>query len=229
MSARSLAVAVRLEPDVDPEGSVSLDDAGPMRRIASGDLSALGILYDRYHQDVRRFVSRVTRGDADVEDMYAIWNDIEPDPEVLAMMKELRAKGVDVGWNHKRGDGPLSIDAVAFRTPQGMLVCDFGGDGFDCGAFRSPKDLTLGAVADLLLDVGLGTLGLQLREVFLELGHPGVHVVVATLLELLALDLDLGLQRLLVAVPAVDVDRRTQSTPAAAAASSASSGIVCQK
>ncbi len=69
MSARSLAVAVRPEPDVDPEGSVSLDDAGPMRRIASGDLSALGILYDRYHQDVRRFVARATRSDPDVEDI----------------------------------------------------------------------------------------------------------------------------------------------------------------
>jgi hypothetical protein len=37
-----------------------------------------------------------------------------------------RAKGIDVGWNMKRGDGPLSIDAVAFRTPEGDGVLDIG-------------------------------------------------------------------------------------------------------
>ncbi|MPN55660.1 hypothetical protein SDC9_203344 [bioreactor metagenome] len=55
-------------------------------------------------------------------------------------------------------------------------------------------DLALAALADALLDVSLGALGLELGEVLLDLGQAGVHVVVTTGLELLALDLDLGLQ-----------------------------------
>jgi RNA polymerase sigma-70 factor (ECF subfamily) len=45
------------------------DDPELMRRIAAGHLTALGILYDRYHQDVRRFVSAATRSSNDVEDI----------------------------------------------------------------------------------------------------------------------------------------------------------------
>ena len=37
-----------------------------------------------------------------------------------------RDQGIDVGWNKKRGDGPLSIDAVSFRTPEGDGVIDIG-------------------------------------------------------------------------------------------------------
>src|SRR5690606_3556521 len=40
--------------------------------------------------------------------------------------------------------------------------------------------LLLGTLADLALDVGLGALGLELREVLLELGHAGLDVGVAT-------------------------------------------------
>lgn len=61
-----------------------------------------------FDAELRAFVAE--KGiDAQVEDMYAIWNDIEFDPEVLAMMAELRAKGVDVylATNQQPERGPV--------------------------------------------------------------------------------------------------------------------------
>ena len=67
-------------------------------------------------------------------------------------------------------------------------------------------ELALGAFLGLALDVGLCALGLECGEVLLELAHPGLDVGVATLLELLALDVDLGLERGEVLVAGVLVD-----------------------
>ena len=67
--------------------------------------------------------------------------------------------------------------------------------------------LALGAVADLALDVGLGALGLERGEVAPRASWRGLDVGVAALLELLALDADLGLERGQVAVAGVLVDR----------------------
>lgn len=44
-------------------------DAELMQRLAAGDLAALGTLYDRYHEDVRRFVLRATGHPADSADI----------------------------------------------------------------------------------------------------------------------------------------------------------------
>jgi RNA polymerase sigma-70 factor (ECF subfamily) len=44
-------------------------DAELMRRIGEGDLSPLGVLYDRYQQGVRQFVARATSSKADAEDI----------------------------------------------------------------------------------------------------------------------------------------------------------------
>jgi len=44
-------------------------DAALMRRIAAGNLAALGILYDRYFDDVREFISRATARAADTDDL----------------------------------------------------------------------------------------------------------------------------------------------------------------
>src|SRR5580765_1209251 len=76
------------------------------------------------------------------------------------------------------------------------------------GALADLVHLALGAVADLALGVGLGALGLEGRDVGLELLGAGVDVGVATVLELLLLDLDLGLERGQVGVPLVLVDAR---------------------
>jgi RNA polymerase sigma-70 factor (ECF subfamily) len=40
-----------------------------MARVGEGDLSALGVLYDRHHQGVRAFVLRATGGAADADDV----------------------------------------------------------------------------------------------------------------------------------------------------------------
>ncbi len=45
------------------------DDAPLVRRLAEGDLAAVGVLYDRYHEDVRQFVARALGGHADADDV----------------------------------------------------------------------------------------------------------------------------------------------------------------
>jgi RNA polymerase sigma-70 factor (ECF subfamily) len=44
-------------------------DADLVRSVAEGDLSPLGILYDRHHEGVRQFVARATSHNADVDDV----------------------------------------------------------------------------------------------------------------------------------------------------------------
>ena len=44
-------------------------DADLIRRIGEGDLGPLGILYDRYHADVRQFIARAISGASDTDDL----------------------------------------------------------------------------------------------------------------------------------------------------------------
>jgi RNA polymerase sigma factor (sigma-70 family) len=44
-------------------------DGEIMARLASGDTGALGELYDRYHQNTRRFIARATAEAEDVDDL----------------------------------------------------------------------------------------------------------------------------------------------------------------
>jgi RNA polymerase sigma-70 factor (ECF subfamily) len=44
-------------------------DADLLRRIASGEIDALGELYDRYHEPLRLFVARATSDAEDVDDI----------------------------------------------------------------------------------------------------------------------------------------------------------------
>jgi RNA polymerase sigma-70 factor (ECF subfamily) len=50
-----------------------VSDAAPdpdiLRRLADGEMNALGDLYDRYHETVRRFVARATCNAEDVDDL----------------------------------------------------------------------------------------------------------------------------------------------------------------
>jgi RNA polymerase sigma-70 factor (ECF subfamily) len=59
-SARSQAGAREALPASDPE---------ILRRLAGGDIGALGELYDRHHERVRRFVARATSDAEDVDDL----------------------------------------------------------------------------------------------------------------------------------------------------------------
>jgi RNA polymerase sigma factor (sigma-70 family) len=47
----------------------AVSDAALMGRLAAGDLTALGELYDRYGDDVRRFAHRATGHADDAEDI----------------------------------------------------------------------------------------------------------------------------------------------------------------
>ena len=44
-------------------------DGDLLQRIGEGDLGPLGILYDRYHADVRQFIAHATSGGGDTEDL----------------------------------------------------------------------------------------------------------------------------------------------------------------
>lgn len=64
-----------------------------------------------FDADLRAFVAE--RGiDADVEDMYAIWNDINPDPEILDMIAKISAQGTPVymGTNQQPVRGRYMVD-----------------------------------------------------------------------------------------------------------------------
>jgi RNA polymerase sigma factor (sigma-70 family) len=64
----SAAVQVsRSEPAGGAEAQAS--DAELMKRIGEGDLGPLGVLYDRYHADVRQFIAHATSGGGDTEDL----------------------------------------------------------------------------------------------------------------------------------------------------------------
>lgn len=54
---------VPLRPVAEPT------DAELMQRIADGALEPVGVLYDRYFEDVRQFLRRATAGSADAEDL----------------------------------------------------------------------------------------------------------------------------------------------------------------
>lgn len=59
----------RAAPKRRPEDSPRETDAELMVRIAAGNLAALGVLYDRYLDDVTGFVERVTSRGADADDL----------------------------------------------------------------------------------------------------------------------------------------------------------------
>lgn len=49
--------------------SAPASDADILRRLADGEMNALGELYDRYNRTVRRFVARATSNAEDVDDL----------------------------------------------------------------------------------------------------------------------------------------------------------------
>jgi len=54
---------------VAPNGTERTSDPDLVRKLASGEIGALGELYDRYREPVRRFVARATSNAEDVDDL----------------------------------------------------------------------------------------------------------------------------------------------------------------
>ncbi len=52
-----------------PRDVPRVSDTELMRRLAAGEIGALGELYDRYHEPLRRFVARATADAEDVDDL----------------------------------------------------------------------------------------------------------------------------------------------------------------
>jgi RNA polymerase sigma-70 factor (ECF subfamily) len=57
------------KPKLAERDTVKAPDPEIMQRLASGDVGALGVLYDRYHAPLRSFIARVTRDAEDVDDL----------------------------------------------------------------------------------------------------------------------------------------------------------------
>jgi RNA polymerase sigma-70 factor (ECF subfamily) len=55
--------------DVRSDAETSRLDADAMRRLCQGEIGALGEIYDRHHQSVRRFVVRATGSMDDADDL----------------------------------------------------------------------------------------------------------------------------------------------------------------
>jgi RNA polymerase sigma-70 factor (ECF subfamily) len=59
----------RARPQSGLRAAPQAPDPDVMRRLATGDLGALGELYDRYHEPIRRFFARATSDAEDVDDL----------------------------------------------------------------------------------------------------------------------------------------------------------------
>jgi len=59
----------RANPTEAQRAPAEPSDAELMTRLAAGDIGALGSLYDRYHESIRRFVARSTGDAEDVDDL----------------------------------------------------------------------------------------------------------------------------------------------------------------
>ncbi len=112
------ALAWQPEGGADAAGGAgAAGDAGPVRGLSSAWRSIL--------EDIVRQLEE--------ENPELLAANVSPEQRKANMSKlrdkfvaAAQAKGVDVGRNMKRGDGPLSIDAVSFRTPEGDGVIDIG-------------------------------------------------------------------------------------------------------
>ena len=52
-----------------PDGKTELSDAAALQELSEGQISALGVLYDRYQGSVASFIRRATNDASDVEDL----------------------------------------------------------------------------------------------------------------------------------------------------------------
>jgi RNA polymerase sigma-70 factor (ECF subfamily) len=67
----AMSLAVRRPPDAVQERRATHDesDAELLSRVGAGEIAALGVLYDRHHESVRRFALRATGRSADADDI----------------------------------------------------------------------------------------------------------------------------------------------------------------
>jgi RNA polymerase sigma-70 factor (ECF subfamily) len=56
-------------PSADADARGDESDATLVRRVAEGDLSPLGVLFDRHHEAVRQFIARASTIAADADDL----------------------------------------------------------------------------------------------------------------------------------------------------------------
>ena len=164
------------KPFGGPRADANESDAELFAAMSAGNLTALGILYDRHHQGVRRFVVRAIRGSRDAED---IVHDI--------FLTAARVAGT---YDDRAGARPFLLGIAAniarsrrqkqarWRSALDML------EGALTGVlWRTPEDGASETEQLRLLDVALGCLSAEKRLVLvmIELEQLSGEAVAAAL------------------------------------------------
>ena len=169
------------------------NDAELVARVRSGDVSALGVLYDRYSQDVRRVIVRLGVGAADVDDVLQ-----ETFLDVVRGAKNYDGRPVAKPWLIG-----LALNWVRRRRRSARILLRYVTAWADepPAARRSPEDEAVDALGAARAREALEGLSAKKRDVFVLVvleGLPGEEV--ARLFNVLSgYSMESSYQRLLVA------------------------------
>jgi RNA polymerase sigma factor (sigma-70 family) len=142
-------------------------DADLMRRIGEGDLSPLGVLYDRHQEGVRQFVAHATSGNADVDDLthetfLTLAKIADRYDGRLSARPFLLGIAARLVWRRRRGIARLTNALASFA------------ETFRDAPARTPEDAATITEEMRLFDDALGRLTNEKRLVFLLVEREGL-------------------------------------------------------
>jgi RNA polymerase sigma-70 factor (ECF subfamily) len=142
-------------------------DAELVRRVSDGDLSPLGVLYDRHHEGVRQFVARATSGGGDVDDITH---------EAFLTLAKIAAR-----YDGRTSARPFLLGIAAQlvrRRKRGLMrwalaLTSLAGGG-DHPRVRTPEEMAATGEEMRSFDAALGQLTEEKRLVFLLVEREGL-------------------------------------------------------
>lgn len=154
-------------PPSSSRGQAGASDAELLRRIAAGDLTALGVLYDRHADEVRAFAARATRRSGDAEDVVH-----------ETFLTVVKAAGAHDGRESVR---PFLVGIAARLVRRrrralgrlGQVLADLA-RSLPAIAPRTPEDLSGAGERLRAFDRALGRLSEEKRLVFLMIEGEGL-------------------------------------------------------
>jgi RNA polymerase sigma factor (sigma-70 family) len=163
----TLAAVTPLHQAQERRGDPEEGDAGLVRRVAGGDLSSLGVLYDRHHEGVRQFVARATSSKADAEDITH---------EAFLTLAKIAAR-----YDGRASARPFLLGIAAQlvrRRKRGLgrwaqALTSFA-DTFSFPRVRTPEDAASTIEEMRRFDEALGRLTAEKRLVFLLIEREGL-------------------------------------------------------
>jgi RNA polymerase sigma factor (sigma-70 family) len=146
-------------------------DADLMRRMAGGELSPLGVLYDRHHEGVRQFVARAASSSADADDITQ---------EAFLTLAKIAAR-----YDGRVSARPFLLGIAAQlvrRRKRGLrrwahalaLLADTFRDASHADGARTPEDAASTTEEMRRFDEALGRLTEEKRLVFLLVEREGL-------------------------------------------------------